>query len=190
MKAVIEPATQECGYNPVRADTISEPGMITSQVIRHLIEDPLAIADLTGPNANVFYELAVRHSFKKHVIQIIEKGQKIPFDVAGLRTIEFDSNDIGSAADCKKEIVKHVQVIEKNPTKVDSPISVAVDLQSLRSSGNLLEETNARIFSYLAHLTAENNVIAIEVRQLSDLVANSVLGKLLFHLPCGASAES
>jgi hypothetical protein len=36
LKHIITPAAEECGYETIRADKISEPGMITSQVIQHL----------------------------------------------------------------------------------------------------------------------------------------------------------
>src|SRR5207245_4822666 len=74
-KHIIEPVVEECGYKAVRADQISKPGIITSQIIQHLAEDPLVIADLAGHNANVFYELAVRHVTRKPVIQITQLGE-------------------------------------------------------------------------------------------------------------------
>src|SRR5215510_5518346 len=64
-KYVVEPAARECGYQALRADQIPQPGMITTQAIQHVVEDPLVIADLTGRNPNVFYELAVRHAIGK-----------------------------------------------------------------------------------------------------------------------------
>jgi hypothetical protein len=67
LKHIITPAARECGYEPIRADQISEPGLITSQVIQHIVQDPLVIADLTGRNPNVFYELAVRHAIKNRL---------------------------------------------------------------------------------------------------------------------------
>lgn len=74
LKHVIEPAVLECGYKALRADKISEPGIITSQIITHILNDALIVADLTGHNPNVFYELAVRHAIKKPVVQIIQRG--------------------------------------------------------------------------------------------------------------------
>jgi hypothetical protein len=59
---VITPAVQECGYTALRADQISEPGLIDSQVIERIVNDPLVIADLTGHNPNVFYELALKYA--------------------------------------------------------------------------------------------------------------------------------
>src|SRR4051812_21831551 len=106
LKHIIAPAATECGYKSLRADHISEPGIITSQVIQHLVEDPLVIADLTGPNANVFYELAVRHAVRMPVVQIIDAAESIPFDVASSRTIRFDYRDLDSAELAGQEIVR------------------------------------------------------------------------------------
>ncbi len=66
LKFIICPVLQRCGFDaPVRADHITTPGVITSQVFTRLWYDDLVIADLTGSNANVFYELAVRHLARK-----------------------------------------------------------------------------------------------------------------------------
>ena len=108
LKYVLAPAARECGYEAIRADQISEPGIITSQVIQHIIDDPLVIADLTGHNPNVFYELALRHALKKPVVQIIHAEDSIPFDVATSRMIKVDHRDLDSAAQAKDEIVKQI----------------------------------------------------------------------------------
>jgi len=154
LKHVIAPAAKECGYRALRADKISEPGIITSQVIQHLVEDPLVIADLTDWNPNVFYELAVRHAVRKPVVQIIQAGQRIPFDVAGTRTIPLDHRDLDSVEQCRRDIVRQIQTVEKDASQVDTPISAAIDLQSLRRSENPLEKSNAEIISMLQELRA------------------------------------
>lgn len=113
-KHIIAPAVEECGYSPLRADHISEPGLISSQVIQHIVNDPLVVADLTGRNPNVFYELAIRHALRKPLVQIIKSGEQIPFDVAGTRTIYVDHRDLDSVETAKGEIVKQVKAVEKN----------------------------------------------------------------------------
>jgi hypothetical protein len=65
LKYIIEPAATICRYKAIRADRISEPGMITAQVIQHIVDDPMVIADLTGRNSNVYYELAIGHAIRK-----------------------------------------------------------------------------------------------------------------------------
>lgn len=55
--------------------------------MNHLRDDALVVADLTGSNPNVMYELAIRHAAAKHAIQIT--SSRLPFDIQGMRTIPF-----------------------------------------------------------------------------------------------------
>jgi len=154
LEHVITPAVESCGYTPLRADKISESGMITSQIIQHLADAPLVVADLTDHNPNVFYELAVRHVTRKPVVHIIADGQPKPFDVIGMRIIALDYCDIASAAACKEEIAQQVQAAELNPSKAENPISQAIDLQTLRGSEKPWEKSTAEILSQLANIQA------------------------------------
>jgi hypothetical protein len=155
LKYVISPAAEQCGYAALRADQISEPGLITSQVIQHIIDDPLVIADLTERNPNVFYELAIRHALKKPLVQIIKSGEQVPFDVAGTRTIPVDHRDLESVEIAKQEIVKQIESLEKKPQDIETPISVAVELQFLRQSENPEERSLAGLVSSLSEIKAE-----------------------------------
>ena len=170
LEYIITPAVKKCGYKAVRADKISEPGIITSQVIQHLLNDPLVVADLTGCNPNVFYELAVRHAVRKPCVHIIQKGEAIPFDVSQSRTIEFDHRDLASADHCREELVRQIDKVEKDPSDVDSPISVAIDLQMLRQSKNPLENTNAQIISMLQDIRSRTDML----RRDMDLINQNI----------------
>ena len=77
LKYVIDPSVERRGYKAVRADHISEPGMITSQVIQHIVDDDLVIADLTDRNPNVFYELALRHA-ESHWFKSSRRANSFP----------------------------------------------------------------------------------------------------------------
>lgn len=162
LKHIITPAVNECDYEPIRADKISEPGLITSQVIQHIMDDPLVIADLTERNPNVFYELAIRHAIRKPLVQIIKKGETIPFDVAGTRTIPVDHRDLDSVEEAKREIVRQIKSVENNPSLVDSPISVSLDLQTLRQSESPEQRSLADILSAISDL--RSSVASIEKR--------------------------
>jgi hypothetical protein len=152
LQHIVEPAAKECGYETVRADEISKPGMITSQVIQHLIDDPLVIADLAGHNPNVFYELAIRHAVRKPVVQLGKVGENIPFDVAQSRTIKIDHQDLDSAMRARQKLVDQIRAVEKNPEEADNPISNAIDVQALRSSANPLEKSHAQIINQLEEI--------------------------------------
>ena len=58
------------------------------------MNNELVIADLTEENPNVFYELALRHSIRRPLVQIIEKGDTIPFDLVNYRTVEVVDRDL------------------------------------------------------------------------------------------------
>jgi len=167
LKHIITPAATECGYKTIRADKISEPGMITSQVIQHLIDDALVIADLTGRNPNVFYELAIRHAIKKPIVQIIQIGEPIPFDIAQSRTIHVDHHDLDSVSHCRDELIKQIKSVEKDSSDVDTPISTAIDLQSLRQSGNPLEKSSADIIQMLQDIRSMVREINVTYRSPS-----------------------
>lgn len=94
LSSLIEPALSGFGLEVVRADKISQPGMITSQVLEHLLRSKLVIADLSFHNPNVFYEMALRHATKLPIVQICRKCDRLPFDVNQVRTIVLDTSDI------------------------------------------------------------------------------------------------
>lgn len=154
LKHVITPSVKDFGYKAVRADQISEPGIITSQVIQSIVTAPLVIADLTERNPNVFYELAIRHAIRKPLIQIIRKGEKIPFDLLGTRTIELDHKDLDSVEDVKKEIQNQITTLEENLCTIENPISISIDLQLLRQSENPEDRSLADVLSAISELRA------------------------------------
>jgi hypothetical protein len=161
LKHVIGPAAALCGYKALRADQISEPGMITSQVIQHIVEDPLVVADLTDRNPNVFYELAIRHAIRKPLVQLIKKGEQVPFDVAGTRTIHVDHHDLDSVEAAKQDIISQIHALEKDPTRLETPISVSLDLQALRQSDDPEQRTLADVLSALSEL--RSSVLSVEI---------------------------
>jgi len=90
LSSLIEPALKELGLKAVRADKISVPGMITRQVMEHVAQAKLVIADLSYGNPNVYYELALRLAVRKPKVQITRTADKLPFDVGQYRTVVID----------------------------------------------------------------------------------------------------
>ena len=154
LKYVIRPAVEACGYKAVRADEIDKPGMITSQVIQHVVSDPLVVADLTERNPNVFYELAIRHALRTPLVQIIRKGEAIPFDVAGTRTISVDHKDLESVECAKNDIMSQIKALEKDSSAQETPISVSLDLQILKQSDKPEDRSLADLVAAVSDLRA------------------------------------
>lgn len=143
LRTIIKPAVEPRGYKVVRADEIDEPGIITSQVLVHILTDALVVADLTEQNPNVFYELAIRHVARKPVIHIAMQGEEIPFDVKMSRLVRYDF-DIEGGPRAREEIAKQVLAIESKEGEFDTPLSVAVDMKGLSESAKPLETVTAR----------------------------------------------
>ncbi|MGV3581992.1 MAG: hypothetical protein ACO1N8_06775 [Methylophilus sp.] len=101
---VIAPACTAFGLEAVRADMISRTGEIPEQIFRQLRDCPVVIADMTGANPNVMYELGLRHTTGRVTIQVGEKG-RLPFDIAAIRTIMFKRTE-GGLVQARKDLSK------------------------------------------------------------------------------------
>jgi hypothetical protein len=152
LKYVIAPVADACGYEALRADKISESGFITTQVINHIINDPMVVADLTGHNANVFYELAVRHASRKPFVQMIQRGEIIPFDLAGIRTIDIDHKDLESVELAKDEMGRQMRAMTVPGVMIENPISTAVDFDNLKRSDDPAKRQLADILQGLGDI--------------------------------------
>jgi hypothetical protein len=117
LRHLIEPASLPLGYEPIRADKIHAAGDITAQVLRLISTAPLAVADLSGLNPNVMYELAVRHATGKPIAQIAATGTKLPFDVGMLRTIFFDVRDPDNLSRARGELQEQLSSFAKAPNR-------------------------------------------------------------------------
>lgn len=151
-KHIISPVAKELGYDPEMAHHVNEPGSISTQIIDRILTSDLVVADLTDHNPNVMYELAVRHSARKPVVQIIQKGQKLPFDISQQRTISLDHKDMDSVEEAKIKLAKQIESVQKDPSQVDSPITVAVNLTNLKSSEKPSESALVEIISMLQEI--------------------------------------
>lgn len=124
---IVAPALAEFGLNIVRADQIGHGGMITRQIIEHLVRSKLVIADLSFHNPNVFYELAIRHACRLPTVQIIQEGDKIPFDLDQVRTVIVDNSSIYSLVPqletYKSQIANQVRKALEEGESAENPIS-------------------------------------------------------------------
>lgn len=81
---------EHCHLRCLRADAISRSGSITAEIWRHVNEAMCVIADLSGRNANVFYEVGLAHALGKPVVLLSRNISDVPFDLRHLRVIQYD----------------------------------------------------------------------------------------------------
>lgn len=137
---LIMPAVIAAGLEPLRADEEMTGGVIHKPMFERLILCEYAVADLTTANANVFYELGLRHAVRpaSTVLMFAQGIGQLPFDVAPLRAIPYSLTPDG-----KPEIVSRdggmltTRLCEARKVKTDSPIYQLVegfpDIQRLKT---------------------------------------------------------
>ena len=87
---LIKPALEMAGFEAFRADEETTSGDILTDMFQELLLADLCIADMSIDNANVFYEIGIRHAFRKRGIVHIQAGRSyMPFDVFNVRTIPY-----------------------------------------------------------------------------------------------------
>ena len=100
-KEAIRPAIKQAAddrneeWTCLRSDEIHVPGSITKEIVTSLHTADLVIADLTGHNPNVFYELGVVHSAGRPTIMITQQIQELPFDINTYRVHPYTASDDG-----------------------------------------------------------------------------------------------
>lgn len=126
LRQYVERALDGTGLKVVRADKIGDPGMISKQVIEHIVHAKLVIADLSFHNPNVFYELALRHVTGKPTVHLIQECDKIPFDLGNFRTIKVDTGDkykmVAELDTLRSEIAAAIKQALANGESRDNPI--------------------------------------------------------------------
>jgi hypothetical protein len=140
---IVSPAAKAVGLKAVRADELAAPGRITNQIIDHLLHARTAVADLTGRNPNVFYELGVRHMA----------------NLAQMRVIRYDHTSLDSAERCRQTLVEHLRAGLEGA--VDSPIS---DFEH-PPSGNRFEQWFSEMVDDLRETVAARPAEDLKLRE-------------------------
>jgi hypothetical protein len=127
LEHLVAPALTEFGFTVVRADAITSPGMITSQVIEHLAKAKIVVADLSFHNPNVFYEVALRHARRLPIVQLIRSADFIPFDLDQFRTVVIDDSSLHTFVPqmetYRSEIASHIRQALVEGAEVANPVT-------------------------------------------------------------------
>ncbi|MCB1492757.1 MAG: hypothetical protein KDJ77_13345 [Rhodobiaceae bacterium] len=133
---IIRPPAEKAGYEVKRADGDAEPNDITSRVITDVLDADVTIADLTGHNPNVFYEMALRHMIAKPLIPMAMLGTVLPFDVYSQRTIEYDVTDYDSHNQARERLAAAFEAIGAEGFAVSNPVTLAKGVQQIAASAD------------------------------------------------------
>lgn len=121
---LIAPAIAGADLQPIRADEEMTGGIIHKPMFERLMLCEYAVADLTTANANVFYELGVRHAVRPwSTVLIFSEGSRLPFDVAYLRSIPYRLSADGKPTDIEAIKTRLTQrLVDAKNAATDSPL--------------------------------------------------------------------
>jgi len=182
LEYIIEPAVTESGLKVDRADKDQSPGNITAKIIQSILDARVVIADLTGHNPNVFYELGVAHSFGVRVVMLNDSTQNQPFDVHNERAIELGSTGRISLRDAArvrlqlKAALRAVLAEAYEPASVVSDVANKRQLAELESSdpyASQVEAISSQLDSILSRLRTleQNDLSSLYPKMTSGVIA-------------------
>ena len=201
---LIGPAINEAGLEPLRADEEMTGGIIHKPMFERLILCEYAVADLTTANANVFYELGLRHAVRpwSTVLVFAEGSEQLPFDVRPLRALPYHLTAGGMPTNIealKTELVERLRKAKEDQNAaVDSPIFQLVegfpDIQHLKTDVfrdriRYASELKEKIAT--ARKQGEDALITLEnqLGDIKDLESGVVVDLFLSYRAAGAWSQ-
>jgi hypothetical protein len=148
----IAPAAEVAGFSCHRADHAVGPNAIISHIIKSIFAADVIVADVTGSNPNVFYELGVAHTIDNKTLVICERSDKqLPFNLAAYRVIYYNRSIEGIKEELRSKLVKHLTELHTwknhptNPVQDFRPIQYTVPLQGQAELEDRIKELKGEI---------------------------------------------
>ena len=111
----IKEAIVGAGLKASKANDLNNfnPRAAMEEILKGIAEANVVVADMTGANANVFYEVGIAHTVKENVVLITQDTSKLPFDSQHIPHIPYNSSEEGL-----RNLTKQLnQVISNLPTE-------------------------------------------------------------------------
>lgn len=94
IRDVIVASASATGFDAEVSRDLATPGLITDQIWQGIRRSEVVVADISGQNPNVFYELGLAHALGKEVILITQDSRRPPFDVSTARMLRYNLHDL------------------------------------------------------------------------------------------------
>jgi hypothetical protein len=159
---LISPALAAIGAEGRETLDIVESGNIRADMFRRLLTADIVVADLSIHNANVFYELGIRHALRNHgTVMLRCDAEKFPFDLQTDRYFVYKKEDpAASLADLVKTLRRTIEAAKKDAAAKDSPVFSLLPA---------LREQDSSIFNLVPRDFAEDVARAAASKRAGDL---------------------
>ena len=113
---VIKPAVESLGLECVRGDEIYSEQSIVQDIWKSLRTCRVIVAELSGRNPNVMYEVGLAHALGKPIILLTRNQEDVPFDLKSLRYVYYDTDNPDWGADLRTELVRAIGKVFESPS--------------------------------------------------------------------------
>jgi hypothetical protein len=107
-RSLIRPAVERFGLTSLRADEIAAPGSITEQIRVAIQQSRLCVADVSGRNPNVLYEVGIAHTLGKPTVLLTQSLDDVPFDLRVIRHIQYRLDALEAARASLESSIQHI----------------------------------------------------------------------------------
>lgn len=154
LREVIRPVAESRGYSVERADHDKSPGVVTEAIVAKLVSADLVVADLHEHNANVMYEVAIRHASGRPIVQMIPRGEPLPFDIGGLNTIFYDPS-VDGLHRWRDDLGAAIDAVATGSAGSDNPVARASLFRALRESTDDKDQILSALVEAVEQLRSE-----------------------------------
>ena len=157
-KDIFSAAIIEAGYTPKRADDENSSTMIQVNIIKDIIEAPMAICDLSSRNPNVLFELGIRQAFDLPVVLVQEEGTPRIFDISTINTIDYRKEMIyHEVIEDREKILKAISATSNSSQGVNSIVKLLeIGKKAEISDDKLTEDDEIKLLLYSISNQVEN----------------------------------
>ena len=183
---ILKPTIERCSLISIRADEVYGTKPIIEDIAECIINADIIIADVTGKNPNVNYELGMAHALGKNVIIISQSIDDIPFDYRHIRAIIYKTQKVNWGKTLRTELTKTINSILLDTSK-SYKIGAIEKYQKENSINNIWglkeifetrQKMNVRINEIWDDLTDELDIIGFGLKSFRDAQTNSMTEKV------------
>lgn len=204
---IVLPSLEEVGFIVTRADSPLGQQNILKSIVVSLDQSSLIVADLTGLNENVMYELGIAHALQKPTVMLTQNINELPFDLRSYKAIPYSLHfkEVPKLVDELKKVaegLKNGDAIFSNPVSDFAPSVIShVREEILEQAGEVTLEEPSTWFDYvgefheqiqlvteiasrLASLTTSfGNTMTLRGEQLNKFTASNISGSIAKAYP-------
>jgi hypothetical protein len=148
---VIRPAIEDVGLECKRGDEIYSQQLIAQDIWKSIRGARVVVAELSGRNPNVMYEIGMAHAIGKPIVLLTRDQADVPFNLRALRFIYYDPNNPFWGQDLRAELTKALRNVLDTPSLAANLNGITVRAQMpdvpTEPLARSVDETQGRDFS-------------------------------------------